>query len=403
MDIDGDIRVWTEGDKVCARLHANGPEGPIVLQASAPLAPIRKRLVRALARRGVTISGTEPGYGATIESIARKKALKRLRLMAPSAFSKRGLASYIARSELMKRRRRRKALARAGQPVGAKAIGQVPAAGPPRQNRRRRSRRFGKWVRPLVPAALVATTAALTPFIARPGARPNARALPPNPPPPPRPVGAPAPGPADGGYGSPGGAAPPDARDSGAEEEQYEDEAQDTAPAASSRAEASEESADGGTADEGDSEADDGEGGTADEDGGEDGGNDSGEEAEVGFSPPPPAPRLTRRHVRQAMVLLHAARRHPRARRRLHQIVQLAGVGEPAAKKALTALKVAKKIKAKKKAATVKVTPKPLTQPKKALVLAPASPVPVTMPAPSSTSKLRQWLDVFAPWRRGVG
>jgi hypothetical protein len=100
------------------------------------------------------------------------------------------------------------------------------------------------------------------------------------------------------------------------------------------------------------------------------------------------------------MVLLHAARRHPRARRRLRQIVQLAGVGEPAAKKALTALKVAKK-----KIGSAKVTPKRVAQPPKALVVAQAKPVlaPTPAPAPSTTSKLRQWLDVFAPWRRGVG
>jgi hypothetical protein len=103
------------------------------------------------------------------------------------------------------------------------------------------------------------------------------------------------------------------------------------------------------------------------------------------------------------MVLLHAARRHPRARRRLHQIVQLAGVGEPAAKKALTALKVAKKIKAKKKAPTAKVAPRLLAQAPKALVLAHASPALPATPALSTTSKLRRWLDVFAPWRRGVG
>jgi hypothetical protein len=399
MDIDGDIRVWTEGDKVCARLHANGPEGPIVVQASAPLAPIRRRLVRAFARRGVTISGSEPGYGATIESIARKKALKRLQYMAPAAFSKRGLASYIARSELMKRRRRRKALARAGQPVGAKPIGPVPPVGPARQKRRRRSRRFGKWVRPLVPAALVATTAALMPFIARPGARSVARALPPSPPPPPRPTGGSALGPASASYGSPGGATSPEANDSAAEEESYEDEAQDASSADASRTDASEDTADGVEANEGDGDAEGGDDGEGEEDSGEGG----GEDAEVGFSPAPPAPRLTRRHVRQAMVLLHAARRHPRARRRLHQIVELAGVGEPAAKKALTALKVAKKIKAKKKAPTAKVAPRLLAQAPKALVLAQASPALPATPALSTTSKLRRWLDVFAPWRRGVG
>ena len=372
MDIDGDIRVWTDGDKACASLRANGPEGPIVVQASAPLAPIRKRLVRALARRGVSISGTEPGYGATVESIARKKALKRLRKMAPSAFGKRGIASYVARRELAKRRRRRKALARAGQPVGAKAIGPIPPAAPAPKRQRRR-RRLGRWVKPLVPATMVATTAALTPMVAKALARRTSPASPAAQPP---------------GGASPGAtaeeSAPPEA------EEQYEDENQDTNPAESSQVDESDEPADDGDMDEGDAEGDEGD---------EDDGDEGGDEAEVGAVP---TPRVTRRHVRQAMVLLHAARRHPRARRRLRQIVQRAGVGEPGAKKALKALKVAKHIKAKK-APAAKVVPPPPAQPPKALVLAQPSSGPSTMPAPSSISTVRRWLDVFAPWRRGVG
>jgi hypothetical protein len=94
----------------------------------------------------------------------------------------------------------------------------------------------------------------------------------------------------------------------------------------------------------------------------------------------------------------------------VRQIVQLAGVGEPAAKKALTALKVAKRIKAKK-AGNARPKPKkalvPVSLPKKAraIRLAQPSQPPATVPATvtSTTSTLRRWLDVFAPWRRGVG
>ena len=399
MDIDGDIRVWKDGEKVRARLCADGPEGPIVVEASAPLAPIRRRIVRALARRGVAISGDEQGYGATIESIARKKALKRLRVMAPSAFSKRGLASYIARGELMKRRRRRRALARAGQPVGAKAIGPVPPGGPPRPiRRRRRWRRLGRWARPLIPAALATTSAALTPFITRPSARP----LPPAPPPPPRSSGSPESGQGSGSYGSPGGASSPDASDTSAEEEPAGDEDETTAPGpdADEAAEAQ------GNGNETDGE-DAGDGDGADEGENADGSDDGGGEAEVGEEPETP---LTRRHVHQALVLLHAARKHPKARRRVHQIVQLAGMGEPTAKKALTALKVAKRIKSKpKKVTAIKAKPKlalaPRVQPQKALAALTVQPSPAlaAAPATSTTSTLRRWLDVFAPWRRGVG
>jgi hypothetical protein len=93
----------------------------------------------------------------------------------------------------------------------------------------------------------------------------------------------------------------------------------------------------------------------------------------------------------------------------VRQIVQLAGIGEPTAKKALTALKVAKQIKAKvHKAAPIKPKPRlplaPRAQSQKALTAtAQPSPAPALMPATSTTSSLRRWLDVFAPWRRGVG
>ena len=182
MDIDGDIKVWTDGEKVCARLHADGPEGPIVVQASAPLGPIRRRVARALVRRGVTIAGDEPSFKATVARVARRKALKRLKAMAPAAFAKGGLATYVARRELQKRRRQRIALARKGRPVGVKAIGPVPTAPvlakpPVRRKRihRRRKRGFARWRRPMSPLRSLPTRAALAPIMSPP-------------PPPPRPV-----------------------------------------------------------------------------------------------------------------------------------------------------------------------------------------------------------------------
>jgi len=162
MDIDGDIRVWKDGEKVRARLCADGPEGAdrrggiratgadsTTNRASARTSRGRNLWRRAGLRRDHREHRPQEGTQAPA-------------VMAPSAFSKRGLASYIARGELMKRRRRRRALARAGQPVGAKAIGPVPPGGPPRPiRRRRRWRRLGRWARPLIPAALATTSAAL--------------------------------------------------------------------------------------------------------------------------------------------------------------------------------------------------------------------------------------------------
>src|SRR5262245_33083527 len=123
MHIEGDIKVWTDGDKACARLHADGPESPIIIHASAPLAPIRDRVARMFERRGVDTSVETTAYKAMVEQIGRKKSLKRLQRMAPGAFGRGGLGPYLARQELRRRRRRRRALARAGRPVGAKAVG----------------------------------------------------------------------------------------------------------------------------------------------------------------------------------------------------------------------------------------------------------------------------------------
>src|SRR5882762_5634695 len=98
MHIEGDIRVWTDGDKACARLQADGPEGPIILHASAPLEPIRRGVARAFARRGNTVAGDDPAYVATVRRIARQRALRRLRRLAPAAFRRGALGPYLAKT-----------------------------------------------------------------------------------------------------------------------------------------------------------------------------------------------------------------------------------------------------------------------------------------------------------------
>jgi len=399
MDIDGDIKVWTDGKKACARLQADGPEGPIVVQASAPLGPIRRRLLRALARRGVTVAGDEPSTRAMLERIARKKALSRLRKMAPAAFARGGLASFVAKRELLNRRRRRRGLARAGQPVGAKPIGPVappavtpvparPLPPPARRKRRlhRRRRHFARWKRPFVPAW-------------RPPMRPTlAPILPPPPPPPPRGWGgraAPWRGPAGGaGASSPGGPEAPLEEDDRADDGEYGEDAEEY----EETDEGGQDEGEGNDGGEGeDAEADEGDTGESDGDEGDGDDDDGGED--VGAEP---APAVQGRHVHQAMTLLNAADRHPVARRRVQRIVHLAQVGDPTAKKALTALKVAKHLKTSSKPAA----PLPALMVAKPQLALAASPSRIAVPNAAPTtgqSAWRRWLDVFASWRNGIG
>ncbi len=375
MDIDGDIKVWTDGEKACARLQADGPEGPIVVQASAPLGPSRRRLMRAMARRGVTVSGDDPSIKATLERTARKKVMRRLRKMAPAAFARGGLASYVAKRELFKRRRQRKALARAGQPVGVKAIGPVvtprpvPPPPPPPKGKQRRRPRLARWTRPLAPAVRPPVRPALAPIMTAPASA--------------------SPGGGGGGgtrpaLGPASTAAPstPAARDDAALEEDQDAGAGEDTEEVDDEADAGEGEA------EGDAEAEEGE---------DDGGEDEGDEEDVGAES---APTVRRHHVHQAMALLNTAQRHPGARRRVRRIVHLAQIGDPVAKKALKALKVAKGLKKPAKARPALPAAKS-AKPQTALTTT-SSPT-ATPSTPPRTSALRRWLDVFAAWRQGIG
>ena len=136
MRLDGDIKVWADGEKACARLTADGPEGPIVVHASAPLGPIRQQVERDFARRGVSVSGADPAYKAAVRRLGRTRALKRLKRMAPAAFQPGGLASHLARKKLAARKRLRGLLARAGRPIGAKPIAALRSQVAPRPGRR---------------------------------------------------------------------------------------------------------------------------------------------------------------------------------------------------------------------------------------------------------------------------
>jgi hypothetical protein len=126
MKIRGHIRIWVDGERACARLTADGREGPIIIQASAPLEDVRREVADALARRGHRVSDDDPGFQSVVHRVARKKAVARLQTLAPGAFVKGGLASHVAGRQLVHRRRARRRLAQGGLPVGMKPIGPLP-------------------------------------------------------------------------------------------------------------------------------------------------------------------------------------------------------------------------------------------------------------------------------------
>jgi hypothetical protein len=116
MKFNGDIKVWVDETCACAQLTAVGPDGPIVVRASAPLATVRKQVARALARRGHQVSGV--GFTSLVRRVARRKALGRLMRLAPSALSPGGMATRFAARQLLSRvRRRRRGAPSAEQPM----------------------------------------------------------------------------------------------------------------------------------------------------------------------------------------------------------------------------------------------------------------------------------------------
>ena len=143
---------------------------------------------------------------------------------------------------------------------------------------------------------------------------------------------------------------------------------------------------------EGDSEGEDVEEGEGDDDSYD----EDQDEEELGAEP---GPMIHQQHVHQAMCLLNAAHRHPGARRRVHQIAALANMGDPNAMKAITALKVAKQIKAAAPKAALALPALTSAKPQTALIKA-----NTTTPASGGgLATLRRWLDVFASWRQGIG
>jgi hypothetical protein len=122
MKVNGEIKVWVDDKRACARLTADGKEGPVVVQASAPLALVRRHVRRKLAARGHEISGDHPGFNALVNGVARSTALHRLEKLAPALFVPGGVATYLALREV-RRRRRARDLARQQRDAAMRAAG----------------------------------------------------------------------------------------------------------------------------------------------------------------------------------------------------------------------------------------------------------------------------------------
>jgi hypothetical protein len=401
MRIAGDIKVWTDGDKACARLQADGPEGPIIVHASAPLAPIRQMLARQYARRGENVSGDDTAFKATVGRIGRRRALQRLRRMVPAAFKRGALGPFLARQELQKRKLRRLALARAGRAVGAKRLGRVPLAKGRLAAARARSELIAK-ARALPGAVLPRALLPALPSTVRSASS--------------SPTSAPAEAPLDAGPATEPSTDGPEPR-----QEDAAAETPDSRPAEEPPADGEEqgEAAEEAVADSAETEAGD-EAESIDESqeasvAGDDisqrtnfpgGAGASGQDMD--------RQRLAARlRLRAALGLLEAAKHSPQARQRVRTIVLLAGEGDPKANKALSTLKKATALKRlaarRKNAPKAPVKSKALVPAKKPMVPAPPPPPPPT-PRPRAAPQLplppdaeAKWWDILAPWRRGIG
>ncbi|MDX2023243.1 MAG: hypothetical protein SF187_23620 [Deltaproteobacteria bacterium] len=443
MHIQGDIKIWSDGHKVCARLEADGPEGPIVIQASAPIGPVRRKMARVFARQGVTVSGADPAFAAKVQQVARRKALKRLQRMAPGAFRKGGLGPYLAQQELLKRKKRRRALAGAGRPVGAKPVGPLPAkkTRPAPQNWRARMRATARGPaggpRALLPATPKKVAALMAPssLLVRPSI--------------PRPIPSRSPGGGRGGGSAHGSSS--DRPGAAAREEDGLDAASEARDEQSQAPTGQDEEYAEGEADAGQDAGDGGEGDEADAEDEESEGSDEGAEQEgesdgvSGYGFRGRRQRFDERRqlqarrniaikrLRAAMRLLLAAYHDPDARQRIVDIAAMAGEGHPGAKKSFKALAVAHKLhkKAQVRSATKALAPrrpvygKALATSKakpqnKALIATitkatasrassttNAKPKALTAPSPPFTpgtpADAVRWWDILAAWRRGMG
>jgi len=106
MEIDGDITVWVSNGYAFARFEGETKAGPVMVQASAPLAMVRQRLID---ERGnfVEGEGTHVVGEGEVQRVAKEAAVGNLRRLAPYALIPPGaLATYYGMRALKRRRNR---------------------------------------------------------------------------------------------------------------------------------------------------------------------------------------------------------------------------------------------------------------------------------------------------------
>jgi len=105
MAIDGDITVWVSNGYAFARFEAESKTGPIIVQASAPLAAVRERLMN---EAGGFVEGEEDHMigEAEVHRAAKDAAIGSLRRLAPYIFNPPGPHSVVL--ALARRRRRQR-------------------------------------------------------------------------------------------------------------------------------------------------------------------------------------------------------------------------------------------------------------------------------------------------------
>jgi hypothetical protein len=94
--IAGELRIWTDGKQAHACIDAETSAGPVLFQASVPLALVRAKVLRSLSRRGYPVASRARKTEAIVGFFGRRLALRRLARAVPRAFVPGGLTSHLS-------------------------------------------------------------------------------------------------------------------------------------------------------------------------------------------------------------------------------------------------------------------------------------------------------------------
>jgi hypothetical protein len=94
--ISGELRIWTDGKQAHACIDAETSSGPVLFQASVPLALVRAKVLRSLARRGYPVARGGRKTEVLVGFFGRRLALRRLARAVPRAFVPGGLATHLS-------------------------------------------------------------------------------------------------------------------------------------------------------------------------------------------------------------------------------------------------------------------------------------------------------------------